>query len=261
MSVKSVFEETVKNTVNGFCGNLSHQLSEWLREKKDVDVSPEEICSALEVPYRPPTTPSFNSGVSVQTQLPNYYAGTVSPAKKRGGRTKKSNDPAGPKCEYTLSRGKSVGQPCGQPSLNDGVTLGNDRFCKACLKKAAVQKLLESPENKSTVQPPILPGSSVAVQEETPKSDEISVVAIEGRDGWFRETTYGFIIEQTAGGDIIAHEVEDDQGNPRKLNEADRKLALSRGFQVLNIETVISLPTQPKVSSTLPKIPNVAVPN
>lgn len=253
-SVKNVVEESVKNAINSVCSNYSRQLSEWLQENKNVEITSEEICSLWDVPYCPPSTPGIPSGASVTTRLPEYYAGAVSPAKKRGGRTKKTVDPNAPKCQYKLTRGKkeNIGKECGKPVLADGVTHGADRFCKACLGKAAVQKLLEKSEDKSTVKPPVLPGSSITVPEkEEAKTDEISVIEISGKPGWFKDTNHGFIIEQTKEGNIVAHEIENDKGETRKLNDEDRKLALDLGLQVVSEETVDE--------SGIPKIPNVVL--
>ena len=251
-SVKNVVEESVKNAINSVCSNYSRQLSDWLQENKNVEMTSEEICSLWEVPYCPPSTPGIPSGASVTTRLPEYYAGAVSPAKKRGGRTKKTVDPNAPKCQYKMTRGKNPGKECGNQVLGDGVTLGADRFCKACLKKAAVQKQLEKSDDKSTVKPPVLPGTSITVPEkEEPKTDEISVIEISGKPGWFKDTNHGFIIEQTTEGNIVAHEIENDKGETRKLNEEDKNLALTLGLQVVNEETVDD--------SGIPKIPNVAV--
>ena len=259
-SVKNIVEETFKNTTNAICSNYSRQLSEWLQENKNVEVSPEEICIAWEVPYRAPSTPNIPSGVSVQTQLPNYYAGTgtVSPSKKRtAGRTKKIEDPSAPKCEYKMTRGKTPGKNCDNTVLGDD-SLGADRFCKSCLKKAAVQKIIEKPDDKSRVNPPSLPGNSVSIpQEPDVKKDEIAVIEIEGKPGWFKEQKYGFIIEQKSDSVIIAHEIEED-GATRKLNENDRNIATNMGFQTVNTETVISLKVDD--NSDIPKIPNVAIP-
>ena len=150
-----------------------------------------------------------------------------------------------------MTRGKNPGKPCGNPVLGDSVTLGSDRFCKACLKKAAVQKILEKSDDKSTVKPPVLPGSTITVPEkEVPKNDEISVIEISGKPGWFKETNHGFIIEQPNEGTIVAHEIENEKGERRKLNEEDKKLALAIGFQVVNED-----------DSGIPKIPNVALAN
>ena len=83
-SIKNVFEETVANTVNGFCGTISTQLSAWLSENKQVEVTPEEICLALDVPFRGSSAGMPGSTVqTVMPTLPNYYAGTGNPTPKK----------------------------------------------------------------------------------------------------------------------------------------------------------------------------------
>jgi len=251
-SVKNIVEETIKETVNNVCSNYSRQLSEWLQENKNVEISPEEICVAWDVPYRTPSTPGIPSGAAVRTQLPDYYSGTgtVSPAKKRGGRSKKVEDPSASKCQYKMTRGKNPGKCCDNAVLGDG-TLGSEKYCKSCLKKAAVQKLLEKPDDKSTMQPPSIPGNSVKVPKETDiDKEEISVIEIEGKPGWFKEQKHGFIIEQKTDAVILAHEVEEN-GEVRKLNENDRKLALAIGFQVVNNDE----------TEIYTDIPNIPIPN
>ena len=99
--------------------------------------------------------------------IPNYYSGTgVTTPKKKGGRTKKVTDPNLPICSYVMARGKSAGQQCNNQVVGDGTTVGGDKYCKACLKKAAVKQELEKSPSKLTVQPPVLPGSVVEFPEE-----------------------------------------------------------------------------------------------
>jgi hypothetical protein len=260
-TVRNTLEETLKSTVNGIVSNHAHQLSDWLRENKDVDVSPEELCTAFDIPYRPVSTPM--SGSSVQTVLPNmpsYYSGTVSPAKKKGGRTKKTVDPNAAKCEYKMTRGKTPGKSCDAPVANDGSN-GSDRFCKACLKKAAVKALIEGSSTKSTVQPPQMSGNSISIDSvPEEKSQELQVVPIPGQDDWFKETVHGFIVHQDSNGAITAHKIEDKKGGQRDLDENEKKIATNLGLQVINKEA-ISIPTLPVLSNSnvpmIPTIPNI----
>ena len=252
VSAKNAFEQTLKNAVDGFWSGFSHQLSDWLRENKGVETSPEEICSVCNVPFRPASTPAGSTVTTVMPNIPSYYSGTVSPAKKKGGRSKKPADPSAAKCEYTMSRGKNQGQRCDAVVANDG-TVGSDRFCKACLKKAAVKALVEGSSSKSTVQPPHIPGTTVAVSEDaSPQSTELNVVQIPDRDGYFREATHGFIVHQTKEGTIVAEKI-DDNGVERDLNDNERKIAVNMGLQVQN--KVIKISTLPAI----PTIPNIAV--
>jgi len=253
-TVRNTFEETVKC----FVANCSQQLSEWIREHKDVDISPEEICAAFEVPYRQASTPSM-SGSSIQTVLPNmpsYYSGTVSPAKKKGGRTKKTVDPNASKCEYKMTRGANSGKTCDTPVSNDG-TPGSDRFCKACLKKAAVKSIVEGSSTKSTVQPPQVSGNSISIDSNPQeKNEELQVVNIPGQEGWFRETNYGFIVHPETTGSITVHKIEDKKGGQRDLNENEKKIAKSLGLEIVNNEA-ISIPTLPTLQTNIPMIPTI----
>ncbi len=246
-SVKNVFEETIKK----FCGDVSHQLSSWLEKEKNVDISPEEICSFFDVTYKPPSTPGLPSGSAVQTKMPNlpdYYAGTgVSPAKKRGGgRSKKVVDPDAPVCEYITTRGQNPGTRCSKQVANDG-SKGSDRFCKQCLKKAAVKAIIEGPATKSTVQPPVLQGGVVKMPEEPknePQNDELQVIEIEGHPGKYREVNHGFIVQQGEDGSLTSHQIDDPNSGWRDLKENEKKIALSLGIQVVH-------------TSSLPKVPQI----
>lgn len=263
-SVKSSLEETIKK----FLGDVSNQFSEWLQEEKGVEVSPEEICAFFEVQYKPPSTPGLPTGSSIQTQmpnLPNYYAGTgVSPAKKKGGgggRSKKVIDPSLPTCEYIYTRGKTPGKHCPNQVANDD-TNGSDRFCKQCLKKVAVQSKLEGTSSKATVKPPVLPGNSVKVTEDSSdKNGELQVIEIEEHPGKYKEVNYGFIVEQGENGRVTAHKIEDN-GVWRDLKENEKKIALELGIEVLHTDSAVNVPAPAPASSASsmplpPKIPQI----
>jgi len=249
-TAKNVFEETVKSTVDTFCSTYSNHLSAWLAENKSVECTPEELCEAFNVAFKAPSNRGVPSGATVQTQmpnLPNYYAGTgVTTPKKRGGRTKKAVDMSLPQCEYKMSRGKSAGKRCENRVLGDD-TLGADRYCKTCLGKKAVKNVLEQDETKSTVQPPVLPGSVVNVPEnEEDKNDELSVVAIPDRDGYFRETKYGFIVQQQEDGTVFSGAI-DDNGTERELTDDEKKIATSLGIQIVSSDPAPEVPQVPQV--------------
>ena len=251
-TVEQNFETAIKTVLSG---SASH-LSDWLKENKEVEVSAEEICVAFKVPFRPASTPSFGGG-SLQSQMPNipnYFSTSgagSSPAKKRGGRAKKEVNNDLPNCEYEMTRGKSKGQKCPNKILNDG-TLGADRFCKACLKKAAVRDTLNKDSDKPTVQPPVLPGGSVKVSSEPQKpNDEVSVVEVPGQPGVYREQQYGFIITSPEEGIVIVHKI-DENGVVRDLNDAERKLALSKGYQVATVTQ--TAPAVPQLQAAAPAI-------
>lgn len=270
-SVKQVFENTTKNFVSDF----SHQLSDWLKNNKEVEITPEELCAAFDAPFRPPSTPGMN-GSSVQTVLPNVnvnsmpmYFSNESPstssagAKKKGGRAKKVVDPNLPKCAYKMARGKNAGASC--PNVVSGAAgvHGADRYCTACLKKASVIKDLAESGPSTTVQPPQIPGSSVSIDSHgnPDKTPQLEVVEIAGRKGWYRETTHNFCVETQDDGSIIVHSVITDNGE-RPLTEPERKIALNMGLEVVTPK--VALPTIPKSTisiPTVPVIPNVTLPS
>jgi hypothetical protein len=187
--------------------------------------------------------------------LPNYYSGALTPSKKKGGRTKKNTDPNAPKCEYTLSRGDNEGKRCDNNICGEEGVFGSDRFCKQCLRKAAVKKILEKPNDKPVVKPPTREGDSIACNNKSEsKQAELEVVEIEGRPGFFREKNNGFIVEQTEDGNIIAHKVENEDGVERDLNDNEKAIAINLGLRLAPV-------TKKLTSISIPVIPNVEVSN
>lgn len=258
-TVKSVFEDTVKT----FCGSVSIHLADWLQKNKSVEITAEEICNALEIPFRPPSTPGMPTPTNVQTvmpSMPNYFATTTtSPQKKRGGgsaasKKKKETDPNLPRCQYQMTRGDNKGKQCDNSIANDG-SAGSDRFCKACLKKSAVQSKLKGPAGKDTVQAPTLPGGSLAVPpaEEQPQGD-LNVIKMNDHPGLYREETHGFIVQPQNDGSVLVLHMDDGQGGFRALTENEKTIALGMGLivptdtakvNVVNIPSVPSIPSVP----------------
>lgn len=267
-SVKTHVETSLKSTVDSLISAYTRQLSTWLSENKEVEISPEELCVAFEVPYKP-QTPGVPGGTGIVTQmpnLPNYYSGTgVTTPKKKGGRAKKTHDPNLPPCSYVMARGKSAGQQCTNPIVGDGTTPGGDKYCKACLKKAAVKQELQKSPSKTTVEAPTLPGSVVEVPEEkATKEEELSVIAIDGEEGLYRETTHGFIVQaDPTDGSIIALSI-DDNGNRRDLRHDEQQIALGMGMRVMSSvpmpETVKTETSEKSETVEIPPVPQVAIP-
>lgn len=261
-SVKQMLEENIKKSVENVISNYADQLSTWLTENKEVEVTREELCEFFEVPLKTPQTPNHMPNGSMVPQMPNYY-GTVSTPKKRGGRTKKPTDSNLPKCKYLMSRGKKAGEQCTSTILNDG-TPGADQYCKACLKKAAVKAELAGTSGKSTVQPAELPGGSVDVEEQEKSSNhELQAVAIEGRDGYFRETTHGFVVRNEDSGIVVVGICDEGEEDERPLTESEKTIALGMGLSVPKTKAKASPPPQPEskvlhVPSIKPK--SLAVP-
>lgn len=258
-TVKSVLEDNLRGVVQNVVSGYSSQLSHWLREHKDVEISPEELCIAFEVPFKPPQTPGAPSGAQITTimpNLPNYYAGTgVTTPKKKGGRGKKVVDTNLPMCSYVMARGQNQGKQCPNQVVGDGVTQGGDKYCKACLKKAAVKSSLEGTSSKSVVAAPVLPGSTVEIPSNVAsKNEELQVLAMPDYPGRFREVQHGFIVEQSSDGSVTAVSI-DDNGVHRDLRPNERAIALSMGINVVTPE-VVPLPTVVS-SSSIPPVPQI----
>ncbi len=256
-SIKTVLENNVRSMVNSVMAAYCEQLSSWLHDNKDVEVSSEELCAAFELTFKSPQTPA---GAQVSTitptmpSLPNYYSGTaVATPKKRGGRTKKVVNEDLPKCAYILTRGREPGKQCGNQVVGDNVTLGGDRYCKICLKKASVKATLDGSSSKSTVQPAVLPGSTVEIPSNVEnQKNELQVVAIPGQEGKYRETNHGFIVEVGEDGGITAVAIDDDNHH-RELRPHERQIALSLGINVVAEPTVLPMPQ----SSSVPAVPSI----
>lgn len=256
-TLKVTIEDAVRRTLTDFCSVACQQLSTHLKDKHDVEISPEEIGEVFEVAYKTPSTPG-PAGSTVATVLPNmgvpdyFKISGDSPAKPKakGGRSKKASSDA-PTCSYKMTRGKNSGQNCPNKIAGDSVK-GGDRFCKSCLKKAAVQAELANPEDKATLTPPTAPGSTIPVAEEVEeKSTDLEAYPIEGREGFFKEAKYGFTIQQTLDRGIIAHSIEVD-GKERPLNDAEKKIAIEMGLSVVETKETKLPPVMavPRASSS-----------
>ena len=256
-SVKKVLEDSCRTMVESTLACYSTQVANWLRDNKDVEVTAEEVCQAFDVPFKPvSTTPATPVSAAVTAAMPDYFAKNEvsSTPKKRGGRTKKTVDVNLPTCSYVMVRGKSSGKQCTGTVLGDG-SVGSDKYCKNCLKKAAVKETLEGNTTKATVQPAVLPGSTVEIPEtNVAKNDELQVMPIPGQDGKFREMTHGFIVEPSSDGSITALAIEDN-GVTRDLSSSERKIATSMGLNLVVVEPV-SVPTTLKVAA-IPQLPTL----
>lgn len=272
----TTLRDTLSSVTNEFFINhVSTKLSDWLKTNKDVECSPEELCSVFSVTYTPRSSMAgLPQAASMATQMPNlpgYYQGTgASPSSKKstgGGRKKATTDPNGPKCTYLFQRGDKKGQLCGLPVAQDGST-GGEQFCKGCLKKKTVQgKVKDGDGGKSTVQPPVVPGGMVSVPEQSDSSSEntIRAVPIEGHSDLYKDQDYGWILRQLPDGAIVALSVEEN-GTQRPLTAAEKKNAQLRGISVMDSPPQSAVPVVPSVPSvgkmpvsSIPTIPSVGV--
>lgn len=211
---------------------VSARLSEWLRENKNVEVTQEEICKVFEVPYKPQV-----SG-NIPTQMPNLskYSVNTNAPKKKGGRRKKVYSEDHPRCIYKYVRGANEGKQCGSYVLMDG-SIGSDVYCKACIQKQGVKKLLMS-KPKPVVKPPTINGSVFPVQEED--EDEVyKINAVKIDEDTIKETKYGFILKKAGEGNYLAVSVEEN-GAYRDLTPAEIKIAVSIGLSVVEKDTSVN---------------------
>lgn len=254
---KSAF---VTNVSDFFVNSASKHLSDWLRENKDVTVTPEELCKAFDVTFR--HTP-LSQGTPLTAQMPNVppYCGTgATPPKRRGGRQKKVTDPNAKRCEYAFTRGANVGKKCGKVVLNDG-QLGSDRYCKGCITKKAVQKSLsDDTDSKGNGVPrPSHPEGMVSpVNDAGTTTATLEVNRLD--NGLLVEKSHGFVVEVN-GDDVVARGVMVDD-KIKELTNEDRALALSLGISIVETEGV---PAQsfnlPGLDTNIPAIPEIGLAN
>lgn len=295
MIFKKIFREFIKtapkmsNTLTDslttsisdfYINHVSAHLSDWLKTNKDCECTPEELCGAFGLAYTPRANMAgLPQAANMATQMPNipgYLAGTgASPApRKGGGRKKAPADPNAPKCIYTFQRGDKKGQSCGLAVAQNGEPGGED-YCKGCLKKKTVQaKIKSGSSERSTVQPPVVPGGMVPVpeQEQSGGGNTIKAVPIEGQPGMYKDLDTGFILQQRPDESIVAIAMEEN-GGQRPLTDDEKKAAQLRGLSILDSpvaesqtpESVPSIPTVPQVETaaaavpTIPTIPQVGV--
>ncbi len=279
-TLKNAFSTTVTDF---FINQVAGQLSDWLQNNKDLDVTPEEICSAFGLSYTPRTAMAgLPQSASMPTQMPNlpgYFQGTgTSPAagggggggggkggggRGGGGRKKAAPaDPNGPKCMYSFQRGNKKGDVCGDPVAGPGIS-GGEQYCKNCLKKKTVQTRVASGSGgRSTVQPPVVPNGMVPIPDEEPTAatdNTINVVPIPGNPNMFKELNHGFILRQEHDGTVVALAVEEN-GVQRNLTADEKKTAQVLGLSFVDtpMQSVAPMQSVPTIP-TVPTVPTVPV--
>ena len=263
MATSTTLTESLSTTVSNFVvTELSNRLSEWLKTKKSVDVSAEDICEALREEYTPSSRMAgLPAAANIPTQmphLPGYWNGAgASPAKSsRGGRKKAQVDPNAPKCIYKFQRGKRQNEVCGTQVSGDG-SPGSDQYCKNCLKKKTVQsKINTDSTEKSRLAPPIFPNGLVSVPEQgTPDSTEnsLNAVHIPGSEDLLKIVDHGFIVRQESNGNIVAISMEESDGTQRPLTEEEKVTAQSLGI------SIVEGPREPSpvMDANIPAIPQI----
>ncbi len=277
-TVQNLFSTTITDF---FVQTVSSHLSEWLKTNKNCEVSQEELCEAFNVKFTSKTAglpQSANVGTQMPS-LPGYFSGTGSAAPKKGGGRRKKKvepDPLGRTCKYLFQRGDNVGKECGEPVCNDG-SPGSDTYCKTCIKKKTVQKKIQSGETVSSkVQPPVMPGGMVEVEDNNNSNESggsVNAVPIEGHPGMFKDIDDGFILQQREDNSVVALQIEVD-GVQRPLTREEKLVAQRKGIDVLDSPTPDSavnvgppqsvpqvapqsVPQVPQVGQGIPQVPQV----
>ena len=270
-NLKSVLTGTV---ADHFINHVASHLSTWLKENKDVDITPEEISEAFDIPYTPkPTFAGLPQAGNIQTQMPNFprHHG-VSPSKKSERKKKaQAADPNVPRCIYRFQRGRKEGTVCGEPVAQTNEP-GGDKYCRTCIKKKTVTNILERKNNSvDTVKAPEIPNNAVPAVDVEPDNDEntISAIPIPGHEGMYKDVNNGFILKEYEGGTIVALAMEEN-GVQRPLTADERAKAQYLGMSLLDSPTpdqqgpmVPMIPTIPGISDdsmdvpTIPTIPTL----
>jgi len=223
-TINSVLCETLTKY---FSTTVSTHLSEWLKENKDFEITPEELCTALDVPFfYYPEIRSKNT-----RNLNNLFDGTgISGGKRRSGRQKIIPDPNAPKCKYVFKRGNRKNKICKQPcDISDKSIVGSDKYCKSCLKKTAVKEELKKDDNNKVL-PPKDPHSTVSSgYEETEETLEVDVIALPG--GRTIEPVNNFILVKEED-DVIAVS-KMDEGVERELSPEEKNIASMCGYSYI----------------------------
>lgn len=260
-SPNAMFTEAVANFTKSII--LDH-LSTWLKQHKNVEVSPDELAKALDLPID--VTPRLVGGLQ---SVPSALAGTTS--NPRAPATKKvAGDPNRP-CQYLFNRGVKKGTICGKPS-----TPGTD-YCSTCHKKDSVKKLLSA--GVGTSQPGVASRPTTVAK---PVNVPTAVEPFE--DGTYLDREDGFVLKCPEDGVVIAIAMYED-GQQRPLTSDEEQRAMDKGYSLpvnstptTTIQTteqprVMSLPTanplinrqptipRPKsVAPTIPTLPKINVP-
>lgn len=198
-------------------------LVAFLKEKKNVEVTIDELQGALNLPAgatHANTIPPF----------PGTFTGLQAVATGRSARGKKVS-PDCPKCEYVLTRGDNPGTLCGKA----GETTPLGPRCKQHMgKKGGKTERTgkESPHESSSGLP--------EPQPQAPKEQELSVTRIPGTE-FYREISTGAVLKPLASGGVAAVGIEEG-GNIRPLTESEAATLSARGIVIQPLTTPTKSP-------------------
>lgn len=254
-NVKSSFESTIKTFISEYSG----QLSTWLKENKQVEVSAEDICSAFECQCTLKTSMGGTMGSSgtISNPMPNFFNQSESPVGRKTSTRKKNADPNSAKCVYVFSRGVKSGQMCGK-YVAGNQEKGGDKYCKDCLKKTTIIAELTN-GNSNTLETPHLPGTEVNVSDSVEKkSVQLSCLPIDDEPGLYRECNHNFVIKQIDDGYTVMF--VQDGSTRRPLTSSEETIARDLGLNIQksvqstpSVSTAVSLP-QKKSTFSIPNI-------
>lgn len=179
----------------------------FLKEKKNVDITLEELHSVLALPAGAQPPP-----------FPGTFTGLQAVATGRSARGKKPTSDC-PKCEYILTRGDNPGTQCGKAGE---ITPLGPRCRQHAGKKGG-----GATERVGKKQPS--PGLVDAVPKEQ-KEQELSVTRIPGTD-YYREISTGAVLKSLPEGGVAAIGIEEN-GDIRPLTENESATLSARGIVI-----------------------------
>lgn len=208
------FEDSLKNCVYSLLnGSILPQISHYLSQEKDIEVSVEELLKALDLP--------------VQEGSPSF----IPPVIKSGSRRRTVGDDGlsekpeeGVRCVYQFQRGKKKDKFCGKPCA-PGLN-----YCKYCKGKRSRKS---NPSTKTSSKSTDQETGLVSKKEEAKEDMALTVESYYGIVGHFRHPESNFIlIDDDNVVCAIAKELE--TGELRSLTEEEKIYA--RKFTLVTID-------------------------
>lgn len=211
-------------------------LVNWLKTNRQVEVTVEELMSALQIPVQKGSVPTVSVGMNA-TKYPDFLRGTgtslVPDSKNKSSRgRKKAEAVQGPPCQYEFKRTRE-GEKCGKATEPhpDGLP-----YCNACRKKAGVKAEIARKMSGANATPPTRP----TINQNEGESDGEGVLINledhpEGKQGYYIEPTTGFVLQILPDKKAVAVSIcvgrrPDGKVIERELTEEEIKKASSMGF-------------------------------
>lgn len=218
---------------------IAEPLVEWFKTNKNVDVTKEEIASALGIVWQSRPQPTMVR--NPVTSIPNYAGAPVpiAPLKQQTKRPRrKQPEDTKPKCEYEYQRGNNQGKKCGRAVAGEG-TPGGDKYCKLCLKKGKVkEELTKGTFNKDIVAKPKIKGNVHVISNENQTDRQLDVLTYKFRSGYYYHTDTKFVLQTLNDNTGVVIGVDDNNdGNIRPLSKEEEDTALKLYLSIAEIAT------------------------